>query len=268
MPGHGEGDAGFGQRPGRDRRRHDRHPGRRGLCRRRRCRRRRSRRGGVGARAVASPGSTRRRRPRPSSSPACSASTCTGCGRSSSNSASSTSTRTAPWPATRSRRRPTTPRGRSSSTCGAPPTTSSCSSRRGTGTTSTHSPSRTTDPTSRAGRCSRRSPRRPPRLRLGAMVNGMHHRHPAVTANMAATIDHISGGRFELGMGAGWNVMESDAYGIPLGSLQRALRPVRGRHRGDRVVAHEHGHQLLRRVVPARERVVRTEAACRTTSRS
>ncbi len=58
------------------------------------------------------------------------------------------------------------------------------------------------------------------RLRLGAMVNGMHHRHPAVTANMAATIDHISGGRFELGMGAGWNVMESDAYGIPLGSLR------------------------------------------------
>ena len=33
------------------------------------------------------------------------------------------------------------------------------------------------------------------RLRLGAMVNGMHHRHPAVTANMAATVDIISGGR-------------------------------------------------------------------------
>jgi len=58
------------------------------------------------------------------------------------------------------------------------------------------------------------------RLRLGAMVNGMHHRHPAVTANMAATLDHISGGRFELGMGAGWNTMESDAYGIPLGTLR------------------------------------------------
>lgn len=58
------------------------------------------------------------------------------------------------------------------------------------------------------------------RLRIGAMVNGMHHRHPAVTANMAATLDHISGGRFELGMGAGWNVMESDAYGIPLGTLK------------------------------------------------
>ena len=58
------------------------------------------------------------------------------------------------------------------------------------------------------------------RLRLGAMVNGMHHRHPAVTANMAATLDHISGGRFELGLGAGWNTMESDAYGMPLGSLK------------------------------------------------
>jgi F420-dependent oxidoreductase-like protein len=57
------------------------------------------------------------------------------------------------------------------------------------------------------------------RLRLGAMVNGMHHRHPAVTANMAATLDIISGGRLELGMGAGWNEMESDAYGIELGTL-------------------------------------------------
>lgn len=56
------------------------------------------------------------------------------------------------------------------------------------------------------------------RIRIGAMVNGMHHRHPAVTANMAATLDHISNGRFELGMGAGWNFQESDAYGIPLGT--------------------------------------------------
>ena len=59
------------------------------------------------------------------------------------------------------------------------------------------------------------------RLRLGAMVNGMHHRHPAVTANMAATLDHISGGRFVLGMGAGWNEMESSAYGIELGTLKQ-----------------------------------------------
>lgn len=58
------------------------------------------------------------------------------------------------------------------------------------------------------------------RIRIGAMVNGMHHRHPAVTANMAATLDHISNGRFELGIGAGWNFMESDAYGMPLGELR------------------------------------------------
>jgi F420-dependent oxidoreductase-like protein len=57
------------------------------------------------------------------------------------------------------------------------------------------------------------------RLRIGAMVNGMHHRHPAVTANMAATLDIISGGRLSLGMGAGWNEMESNAYGIELGTL-------------------------------------------------
>jgi F420-dependent oxidoreductase-like protein len=59
------------------------------------------------------------------------------------------------------------------------------------------------------------------RIRLGAMVNGMHHRHPAVTANMAATLDIIAGGRFILGMGAGWNEMESSAYGIELGTLRQ-----------------------------------------------
>ena len=57
------------------------------------------------------------------------------------------------------------------------------------------------------------------RLRLGCMVNGMHYRHPAVTANAAVTVDHISGGRFNLGLGAGWFEPESNAYGIPLGSL-------------------------------------------------
>ena len=58
------------------------------------------------------------------------------------------------------------------------------------------------------------------RIRVGAMVNGMHHRHPSVTANMAATLDHIAGGRLELGMGAGWNELESAALGIELGSMR------------------------------------------------
>ncbi|MFY9334649.1 MAG: LLM class F420-dependent oxidoreductase [Mycobacterium sp.] len=57
------------------------------------------------------------------------------------------------------------------------------------------------------------------RLRLGVLVTGIHYRHPAVLANMAAAVDIISGGRLELGIGAGWNEEESGAYGIELGTL-------------------------------------------------
>jgi F420-dependent oxidoreductase-like protein len=56
------------------------------------------------------------------------------------------------------------------------------------------------------------------RLRLGVLVTGIHYRHPAVLANMAATVDIISGSRLEVGIGAGWNEEESGAYGIALGS--------------------------------------------------
>jgi alkanesulfonate monooxygenase SsuD/methylene tetrahydromethanopterin reductase-like flavin-dependent oxidoreductase (luciferase family) len=42
------------------------------------------------------------------------------------------------------------------------------------------------------------------RLRLGVMVSGNAYRHPAVLAKMVTTVDHISGGRVELGVGAGW----------------------------------------------------------------
>lgn len=52
------------------------------------------------------------------------------------------------------------------------------------------------------------------RLRLGVMVSGVTHRHPAVLANMAATADVISDGRLEIGLGAAWNEEEHDAYGI------------------------------------------------------
>jgi F420-dependent oxidoreductase-like protein len=54
------------------------------------------------------------------------------------------------------------------------------------------------------------------RLRLGLMVTGNPYRHPAVLANMAATFDVFSGGRLDLGLGAGWNEEEAGAYGIPL----------------------------------------------------
>jgi F420-dependent oxidoreductase-like protein len=58
------------------------------------------------------------------------------------------------------------------------------------------------------------------RIRLGCQVTGMVYRHPAVLANIAATTDIISGGRLELGLGAGWNEMETAAYGIDLPPLR------------------------------------------------
>jgi F420-dependent oxidoreductase-like protein len=58
------------------------------------------------------------------------------------------------------------------------------------------------------------------RIRVGCQVTGMIYRHPAVLANMAATTDIISGGRLELGVGAGWNEMETAAYGIDLPPLK------------------------------------------------
>src|SRR5579883_1970928 len=57
------------------------------------------------------------------------------------------------------------------------------------------------------------------RIRLGVLVTGIVYRHPAVLANMAASVDIISDGRLELGGGAGWNVEECEAYGIELGTL-------------------------------------------------
>jgi F420-dependent oxidoreductase-like protein len=58
------------------------------------------------------------------------------------------------------------------------------------------------------------------RLRVGVLVTGNVYRHPAVLANMAASLDVISGGRLELGIGAGWNQEECDAYGIELPPLK------------------------------------------------
>ena len=55
------------------------------------------------------------------------------------------------------------------------------------------------------------------RVKVGSMVNAMPYRYPAVTAKMAATLDVISEGRFQLGLGAGWYQLEADAYGITLG---------------------------------------------------
>jgi F420-dependent oxidoreductase-like protein len=55
------------------------------------------------------------------------------------------------------------------------------------------------------------------RLRLGTLVLGATYRHPAVLASWAATVDHASGGRLLLGVGAGWQENEHEQYGIELG---------------------------------------------------
>ena len=52
------------------------------------------------------------------------------------------------------------------------------------------------------------------RARIGCMVTGVTYRHPAVLANMAVTVDHISGGRLDFGIGAAWHDGEHKGYGI------------------------------------------------------
>jgi F420-dependent oxidoreductase-like protein len=52
------------------------------------------------------------------------------------------------------------------------------------------------------------------RIRLGTMVSPATFRHPSTLAREAATVDHISGGRVELGLGAGWYELEHRAHGF------------------------------------------------------
>ena len=53
------------------------------------------------------------------------------------------------------------------------------------------------------------------RIRVGVLVSSNTFRHPALIAQQAVTLDHISNGRLELGLGAGWFVAEHDRFGIP-----------------------------------------------------
>jgi alkanesulfonate monooxygenase SsuD/methylene tetrahydromethanopterin reductase-like flavin-dependent oxidoreductase (luciferase family) len=53
-------------------------------------------------------------------------------------------------------------------------------------------------------------------VRVGSLVLGNTYRHPAVLANWAATVDHVSNGRLVLGIGAGWQENEHEQYGIRL----------------------------------------------------
>lgn len=57
------------------------------------------------------------------------------------------------------------------------------------------------------------------RIRLGCMVTGNTYRHPGTLAKLATTVDHLSGGRLEFGIGAGWAETEHRMYGLELGTL-------------------------------------------------
>jgi len=61
------------------------------------------------------------------------------------------------------------------------------------------------------------------RARIGHLVNGNTYRHPCVLAKMAATLDHVSGGRLNLGIGAGWFELEHRSFGIDFKTLRGRL---------------------------------------------
>jgi alkanesulfonate monooxygenase SsuD/methylene tetrahydromethanopterin reductase-like flavin-dependent oxidoreductase (luciferase family) len=61
------------------------------------------------------------------------------------------------------------------------------------------------------------------RIRLGTMVSPVTFRHASVLAKNALTVDHVSGGRVELGIGAGWYEAEHEAYGFPFPPLRERM---------------------------------------------
>lgn len=71
------------------------------------------------------------------------------------------------------------------------------------------------------------------RLRLGTLVSSVTYRLPAILAMQVAQVDHMSGGRVELGLGTGWFEQEHRAYGIPFpkkrfGMLDEQLAVITG----------------------------------------
>jgi len=83
------------------------------------------------------------------------------------------------------------------------------------------------------------------RVRVGALVFCNGYRNPGVLAKAAVTIDHVSGGRCELGIGAGWNQAEFDAFGLPflpikdrLDALEETASALRRLFDGERVTLH------------------------------
>jgi alkanesulfonate monooxygenase SsuD/methylene tetrahydromethanopterin reductase-like flavin-dependent oxidoreductase (luciferase family) len=94
------------------------------------------------------------------------------------------------------------------------------------------------------------------RVSLGHLVAANTFRNPGLVAKMATTIDHVSGGRFVLGLGGGWFEREHDAFGLHFGSgfgerldrLEEAVGLIRRLLEGERVT-HEGRHYTFRDAV-------------------
>ena len=99
------------------------------------------------------------------------------------------------------------------------------------------------------------------RIRLGTLVSPITFRHPALLAKAVVTADHVSGGRVELGIGAGWNVREHEAYGFRVPGAPRAPRAARGAARARRPPVDGERRQPRRAPLPARRSRRAPEAA-------
>jgi probable F420-dependent oxidoreductase len=86
------------------------------------------------------------------------------------------------------------------------------------------------------------------RVSIGPLVACLGFHHPAVLAKAAATVDELSGGRLVLGVGAGWNRTEFDAFGIPfdhrVSRFEEAFDILRRLLAGERVTAEGAWHRV------------------------